>query len=101
MGNIFDRAHGLHILSSGGFCFGSIVKALSEGSASIEIAEEDRSVVDGVETAFFGLDDSDRLADESLAQEDAAAAPLDLAVAPLPDGRGRFLLARNEPRETG
>ena len=64
MGNMFDRAHGLHIFS-GGFWFSRlVVKALSEGSASIEIAEEDWPVVNGVEAAFFRLDDPDRLADE-------------------------------------
>src|SRR5256885_1893311 len=80
MGNTFDRAHGLHIFS-GGFCFSRWVKAVLEGSSTIEISEEDWAVVNGVETAFFGLDDSDRLADERLTQKDAAAAPLDLAVA--------------------
>ena len=84
MGNMFDRAHGLHIFSEG-FCFSRLVmKALSEGSASIEIAEEDWSVVNGVETAFLRLDDADRLADEGLAQEDAVAPPLDLTVAAYP-----------------
>src|SRR5436190_8819506 len=81
MGNMYDRAHGLHIFS-GGFCFSRLVlKGLSEGTALIEITEEDWSVVNGEEATFFSLDDPDRLADECLAQEDAAASPLDIAVA--------------------
>ena len=78
---MYDRAHGLHIFS-GGFCLSRLVgKGLSEGSTSIEIPEVDWSVVNSEEAAFFSLDDPDRLADERLAQEDAAAPPLDLAVA--------------------
>src|SRR4051794_33759776 len=81
MGNRYDRAHGLHIFP-GGFCFSRrLLKSLSECSPSIEISEEDGSVVIGVKATFVGLDDPDRLADEGLAQEDAAASPLDLAVA--------------------
>ena len=53
--------------------------ALVEGAGAIKVAKEYRPIVDNVE-ALVGLDDADRLADESFAEEDATAQPLDVAV---------------------
>jgi len=83
MGNMYDRGHGLHFFFWRLLVFRLAEIALAKGSSAIEATEEDWSVGDGMK-AVVGLDDADRLSDESLAQEDATAEPLDLAVAAYP-----------------
>src|SRR5262249_51841490 len=57
--------------------------AVAKGSGVVEMTEADWSIGDGMK-AVVGLEDADRLADESFAQEDATAEPLDLTVAAYP-----------------
>src|SRR5258708_2176781 len=90
MGDMYDRAHGLHIFFWRLLFFRLAGRVLAEGSSAIEAAEEDWSGVDAVET-IIGLDDSDRLTDERLTEEDAAAKPFDLAVAAYPS---HFMIGR-------
>jgi hypothetical protein len=50
-----------------------------QGVLVIEVAKQDRAVVDG-EAPVVGLGDANRLSDEGLAEEDEGTGPSDLAV---------------------
>src|SRR5262245_32376137 len=80
MGNTLIRGHGLHISGWRRRVDGLSSLVLVQGSGGIEAGEEDRPIVQGMPTGILALGDTDRLADERLAQKDVVASPFDLAI---------------------